>query len=180
MKRIVIIAGTNRAGSRSSVVAGCISKIYEELQAQPELMDLSKLPSEIFRPDAYEQKPESLRPWTEAVLQSDGLVVVVPEYNGSFPGALKYFIDLLPFPESFEHRPVCFVGIASGGWGALRAVEHLQGVFGYRYAHIYPRRVFLPQIGLSLDEGGNLRGDLLNRLKEQAVGFLEFVQKIKG
>ncbi|MCX7712369.1 MAG: NAD(P)H-dependent oxidoreductase [Chthoniobacterales bacterium] len=180
MKKIVIVAGTNRSGSRSSFVASCIHKIYEELGANPELLDLANLPVDIFRPDIYENKPPSLQPWLESVLSSNGLVVVVPEYNGSFPGALKYFIDLLPFPESFEHKPVCFVGIASGGWGALRAVEHLQGVFGYRYAHIFPRRVFLPQISHSIDENGSLKPDLFARLKDQAQGFLEFIQKIQS
>ena len=41
-----------------------------------------------------------------AVLQAEGLIVVTPEYNGSLPGVLKYFIDMLKFPESFEQRPV--------------------------------------------------------------------------
>ena len=70
-------------------------------------------------------------------------MVVVPEYNGSFPGILKYFIDLLPFPESFDCRPVSYVGVSAGQWGALRAVEQLQLVFGYRNAYVHPPRTFL-------------------------------------
>ena len=55
--------------------------------------------------------------------------MVAPEYNGSIPGALKYFIDLLPFPEAFEDRPVAFVGIASGRVGRFAyGIEHLQHV----------------------------------------------------
>ena len=35
----------------------------------------------------------------------------------------------------------------AGIWGALRPVEQLQAIFGYRNAYLYPERVFLPGIG---------------------------------
>ena len=107
--------------------------------------------------------------------------MVTPEYNGSFPGVLKYFIDMLKFPESFQKRPVCFVGLAAGVWGALRPVEQLQQVFAYRNAHVYPERVFLPRIGGSLDDDGRLKdAELLQRLKAQAEGFVDFVDRLQG
>jgi len=94
---------------------------------------------------------------------------------------LKYFIDMLKFPESFERRPVCFTGLAAGIWGALRPVEQLQAIFGYRNAHIYPERVFMPQINNLLDDNGRLTdADLLGRLKKQAEGFVGFVEKLNG
>jgi chromate reductase, NAD(P)H dehydrogenase (quinone) len=87
---------------------------------------------------------------------------------------------MLKFPESFEHRPVCFTGLAAGMWGALRPVEQLQAIFGYRNAHIYPVRVFLPQINNLLDASGKLKdAELLARLKSQAEGFAQFVEKLK-
>ena len=73
------------------------------------VLDLSDLPSETFSPDAYSEKPPKVLKFTEQILNSSGLVIVVPEYNGSMPGALKLFIDLLPYPESFEGRPVCYI-----------------------------------------------------------------------
>ena len=54
---------------------------------------------------------------------------------------LKYFIDMLKFPGSFDRKPVCFVGVADGVWGALRPVEQLQQVFGYRHSVMFPIRV---------------------------------------
>src|SRR5262249_16899887 len=100
------------------------------------------------------------------------------------PGVLKYFIDMLKFPESFERRPVCFVGLSAGIWGALRPVEQLQAIFGYRNAFIYPERVFVPQINSQLDENKRLKSaEILGRLKSQAEGFIKFVdclQKSKG
>ena len=143
-------------------------------------MDLAHLPPEIFLSTSYVEKPASFRPFADAVLQSSGLIVVTPEYNGGMPGVLKYFIDMLKFPESFQKRPVCFVGVAAGIWGALRPIEQLQHIFGYRNAFIYPERVFLPQINNLLNEAGRLTDpELLGRLKAQAEGFVDFVERLQ-
>jgi chromate reductase len=94
---------------------------------------------------------------------------------------LKYFIDMLKFPESFDKRPVAFVGVAAGVWGALRPVEQLQGIFGYRNAYIYPERVFMPQVFNLLDASGRLNdAELVERLKKQAGGFVSFVESVKA
>jgi NAD(P)H-dependent FMN reductase len=88
---------------------------------------------------------------------------------------------MLKFPESFIRRPVCFVGLSAGIWGALRPIEQLQAIFGYRNAYIYPERVFLPGIGDLLDESGRLKdADLIERIKTQAEGFVDFVERLKG
>lgn len=108
------------------------------------------------------------------------MVIVTPEYNGSFPGVLKYFIDMLPFPESFENWPVCFVGLAAGMWGALRSVEQLQMILGYRNAHVYPNKVFITGIGQVLKDGELTDASLVERLSKQAVGFTEFVARLKA
>ena len=144
------------------------------------LLDLAELPPEIFSPSSYAEKPVAFKTFSDAILAADGLVIVTPEYNGSVPGVLKYFIDMLPFPESFEHRPVCFVGLAAGIWGALRPVEQLQAIFGYRNAHIFPERVFMAGIGKLLNETGAFANpEMEKRLEKQAAAFVSFVEKLR-
>src|SRR6185295_20031426 len=148
---LTLIVGTNRPGSNTRKVATQVEEIYAGLGVPLHVLDLAKLPPEIFSPSSYAEKPKSFAPFADAVLQASGLHVVTPEYNGGIPGILKYFIDMLEFPESFEHRPVCFTGLAAGVWGALRPVEQLQAIFGYRNAYVFPERVFLPRINTLLD-----------------------------
>lgn len=175
---ISILAGTNRPGSNTLKVANHITQIYRDMGVSAHLVDLAHLPQEIFNPTSYGEKPASFIPFGDAILKSKGLVIVTPEYNGGMPGVLKYFIDMLKFPESFEHRPVCFVGLAAGQWGAIRPVEHLQQIFGYRNAHLFPERVFIPGIGKELDENGKfLKPEIPERLLAQAKNFNEFVKK---
>jgi chromate reductase len=154
---IVLLVGTNRPGSNTRKVAAQIEIFYKELNVPLHVLDLAQLPPEIFSPTSYAEKPKSFAPFADAILQSQGIHVVTPEYNGSLPGVLKYFIDMLKFPESFEARPVCFTGLAAGMWGALRPVEQLQAIFGYRNAHLFPVRVFMPQINSLLDANGKIK-----------------------
>jgi NAD(P)H-dependent FMN reductase len=178
---ITLVVGTNRPGSNTRKVAALVEETYRELGVPVRVMDLAELPPEIFHPSSYASKPAAFKAFSDGILSAEGLVIVTPEYNGSVPGVLKYFIDMLKFPESFEKRPVCFVGLSAGIWGALRPVEQLQMIFGYRNAYLYPDRVFLPVIESLLDASGRLRDpELVSRLKRQATGFVAFVERIAG
>jgi NAD(P)H-dependent FMN reductase len=177
---ITLLVGTNRPGSNSRKVAALVEEIYAELKVPLRVLDLTQLPPEIFAASSYAEKPKSFHPFAEAILQASGVHIISPEYNGGIPGVLKYFIDMLKFPESFEHRPVCFTGVAAGIWGALRPIEQLQAIFGYRNAFIFPERVFLPQINSLLDDNGRLKNpELTGRLRKQAEGFVDFVEKLR-
>ena len=176
---ITIIVGTNRSGSASAQVAAFVAKVYDELGVNNRVLDIADLPPETFSPNAYVEKPPLVVEFTEQILASSGLFVVTPEYNGSMPGALKLFIDMLPFPESFEDRPVSYIGISSGQFGGLRPVEHLQQVFGYRNALNFPRRVFIPAVGSVMKQSGGLEGsDYADRIREQAKGFAEYCRTL--
>ena len=178
---IVILSGTNRPGSNTRKVTARVESSYQALGVETQLLDLADMPPEIFAPTSYAQKPASFSRFTDAILAADGVVVVTPEYNGGVPGVLKYFIDMLPFPESFEQRPVCFVGLAAGIWGALRPVEQLQAIFGHRNALVFPEHVFMPGINKMLDAAGQFANpDIEKRLDNQAAGFIGFVEKLRG
>jgi len=104
--------------------------------------------------------------------------MIVPEYNGSYPGALKYFIDHWVYPDSFEFRPVTFIGLG-GKFGGLRPVEHLQQVFGYRNGFVYPERVFLTDIFGILKDGQIQNPVLMKLLESQVTGFQKFVKGLQ-
>lgn len=178
MSVIEIISGTNRTGSNTRRVADTVKGYYERLGQPVGMIDLINLPAEIFHPDSYTARPASFQPFVDRVLASAGLVVVVPEYNGGPPGVLKYFIDMLPFPQSFEGRPVAFVGLGAGEWGGLRPVEHMQQIFGYRNAHILPQRVFIREVHRLFDGKGNVvNEDVRRHMEGQSLAFVDFIQR---
>lgn len=180
-RMIAIIVGTNRPGSNTRKIVTRVESIYRNLNAVTQLVDLAHLPPAIFDPGSYAEKPAAFKSFADTILAAQGLVVVTPEYNGGIPGVLKYFIDMLKFPESFEGRPVCFVGLSAGMWGALRPVEQLQQIFGYRNAFVFPRRVFMPGINDLLNEAGEITDpEVVERLESQAREFLDFVRRLKS
>jgi NAD(P)H-dependent FMN reductase len=173
---ILILSGTNRPGSMTRRVAGVLEKHYG---AAAEVYDLQDMPAVLFDPKSYAEKPDGWAAVQEKVVASAGLHVVTPEYNGGAPGVLKYFIDMLKFPESFEKKPVAFTGVAAGRWGGLRPVEQLSQIFAYRNAHQYPARVYLPGAGGLFDDSGKLTDlDADARLMTQCEGFAAFCKTI--
>ena len=97
---IVVLAGTNRPGCNTLKVAEQVHDILEAGAQEVRLLNLQDLPPALFEPASYGDKPEAFAPFQDAIRDADGILTVLPEYNGSFPGVLKYFIDMLKFPES--------------------------------------------------------------------------------
>jgi NAD(P)H-dependent FMN reductase len=177
---IEIIAGTDRPGSRTLVVARLISSIFDKLKVQAQILDLAQIPLQHMHGAGYDQtKMKDLRHSVDRVNGADGLIMVIPEYNGSFPGALKHFIDYWKFPQTFEGRPVAFVGLG-GRFGGLRAVEQMQQIFGYRNAYLFPQRVFLTNINNLLKDGQLTDSTLVDLLQIQAGDFAKFIRALKS
>ena len=180
--KIVIIAGTNRSGSMSKKIALLLQRQYQAENVETEVIDLADLPSTLFVPTIYgKEKPAEFTHFHDKILSADGLVFVVPEYNGSYPGALKFFIDLWQYPVAFERKCVAFVGLSSNQWGALRPIEHLQGVFGYRNAWQFNERVFINHIWSRWNDADQTLRPLVEKevdytelLLSQTKGFVQF------
>lgn len=175
-----ILVGTNRPGSNSRKIADVISEIYSELNENVEIVDLKEFPFHELKADSYgEVLPSHLNSYFQKINKSDGLIVIVPEYNGSMPGVLKYFIDFWSYPDAFEHRPVCLVGLG-GMFGGLRPVEHLQQVFGYRNSFIFPDRVFLINVWKTISENKINDSLVMELLINQAKGFQKFCRALQS
>ncbi len=176
MKSILILSGTNRPRSSALKIAALVQSLYRAEDTPAEIFSLCDLPLSMFEPAAYDRRPPEFEPIQQRVLESGGLHIITPEYTGSFPGVLKYFIDLLKYPESLDRRPIAMIGESDGSWGALRAVEQLQLIFAYRNAHVYPERVFITGVKKKLDPAGNVTDpELRERLQKQVRGFAQYV-----
>ena len=176
-----IIVGTNRPKSRTLQVALSVQKIFSEIGEPCQMIRLDQVAIDQVNGTQYGDgvRPPELVKAIGEVDSSDGLIFVVPEYNGSFPGVLKYFIDHWSYPRSFEFRPMAFVGLGFK-WGGLRPVEQLQQVMGYRNAYMYPERVFVQNIGEALTEQGGLTQFYHDLLLLQAKGFCKFIKALKS
>lgn len=178
---ILIIAGTDRVGSNSAKVAKIVKGLLSHHGEEIRLLDLAELkPTSHGGPHYGIAAPDALAQAVSLVNQADGVYLVIPEYNGSMPGALKYFIDHWSYPKSFEFRSFALCGLGAT-WGGLRPVEHMQGVLGFRNGFIYPERVFIRDAGKLLKGVDEINDPLLMDLfKKQTEGFVAFVKALKA
>jgi NAD(P)H-dependent FMN reductase len=176
---IVQLIATNRPESNTAKVAAHVAEIYAAKGSPLGIVDLHKLPPEIFAPSSYAEKPASFAPFQEALIKASGVVIVTPEYNGGFPGVFKYFIDMLKFPETFAGKPFAFVGLSAGMGGAVRPVEQFSTLVTYLRGVLYPGTVYIPGIHQHLDESNRLKTpEMIERIEKQADGFSKFVEKL--
>lgn len=175
-----ILSGTNRPGARTLEVSRIIQKLYKDAGENVELIDLGEVSMRELDGSQYADKqPDHIQDWVTKLNASTGVIIVCPEYNGSMPGILKYFIDHWKYPETFEYRPFSFVGLG-GRFGGMRPVEHLQQIVGYRNGYIYPIRVFIPNIWSNLANGEFKDPMILDLLKQQVQGFQKFVKALES
>ena len=174
-----IISGTDRPDSNSLRIALYLQKEYGIHGIDADIINLQDFPTSAVEGGRYGDKPKEVNDFIAPVVDADALVIVCPEYNGGYPGILKLFIDYLPFPESLNKKPISFIGHANGAFGGLRAVEQLQQVVGYRNAHVFPERVFIPRIGKNFDDEEGISDPFQqDLLQAQIKNFIEFVRDL--
>ena len=79
---ILIISGSNRPDSNTLRVARIVESHYQRIGVPAEIYSLEQLPPEVFLPEAYVSKPPVFVEVQQRILESPGLHVVTPEYNG--------------------------------------------------------------------------------------------------
>jgi NAD(P)H-dependent FMN reductase len=109
---IKIIVSTNRLNAVSSTIAMLYQQILKEKGAEAEILYLSDLPTDFTATALYENngKNPEFNAFHDRVKEGKKYVFIVPEYNGSFPGILKTFIDGMTYPNSFQNK---LAGVAS-------------------------------------------------------------------
>ena len=173
---ITIISSTNRPDSRSRILSEIYASLLRERQVDHTILDLSELPIDFTVTALYDNsgKNEAFNQLANFISSSEKFVFIVSEYNGSFPGVLKAFIDGLAYPNSFRHKKGALVGISSGTQGGLLAMSHLTDVLNYLGMHVLASKVRIPQIEKQLDTTQSLSPFYLTLLNQQIDLFLSF------
>lgn len=129
-----------------------MSEFYQELLNQSgiesHILDLQDLPEDFIWSALYENSGsnQDFNQLTALIRKSEKFVFVVPEYNGSFPGVLKAFIDGLDYPNPFRNKKCALVGLSSGVQGGALALSHLTDILNYLGMHVLALKVRMPRI----------------------------------
>lgn len=170
-ERVTVICATDRPDSNSMKVAATCAKL---LNGAP-VLNLRDIRAQWLAESAYGHNVPELDAVLEKYVRGVGrLVVVAPEYNGSFPGILKYFIDACDHGEWAAKR-VALIGVATGRGGNLRGIDHLTGIFHYLGSEVFSRKVYVSQVSALLGVEGLISDErTIAELRLQLNTFLEF------
>jgi NAD(P)H-dependent FMN reductase len=173
---ITIISGTNRQNSVSAKVAHLYQSLLIQHQVESNIIDLADLPKDFVYTALYDNngKNPEFNKFLEQIRNSDKYVFIIPEYNGSFPGVLKAFIDGMEYPNSFQNKKCALVGISSGMQGAGLALSHMTDIFNYLGMNVLALKPKLARIESNFD-GEEVTDKLYSQLlEEQVKKLLEF------
>lgn len=177
---ITVISGTNRPDSSTLTIAKWCMEKLTGLGEECQLLDLTKLNIPILASSMYEE--DSQHPCISALqekflMQSEHWLVISPEYNGSFPGVLKLFIDAVSvsqIKETFSGKKVSLLGISSGRAGNFRGMEHLTGIFNYLNVVVMPNKLPISSIKNILSPDGNIEEPTTQVLEAYIDEMLDF------
>ncbi|NBC24594.1 MAG: NADPH-dependent oxidoreductase [Bacteroidetes bacterium] len=178
---ITIISGTNRAHSNTRLFTEALFKyIKASTNAKLEILDLCELEgvdieNGMFNPE--HQHPKIVQLQNEFIIPAQKFIFVIPEYNGSYPGILKYFIDACSVREyqaNFLDKRAFLIGISTGRAGNLRGLDHLTSVLNYLHTHVHPLRLPISKVTSIFDrENVEIKDpELLELLDKHLVPFV--------
>lgn len=172
---VTIISGTNRPASNTLKVAKYYQKALAEKGLQTHLFNLEDLPETLITSDLYGKRSPQFDEIQQLIANTSKFIFIIPEYNGSFPGVLKTFIDACAFPESFYDKKAALVGLSSGKYGNIRGIDHFGGVCSYLHLNVLPLRIHISDIRTELDVNGDFfKEDTLKFTGQQMDKFIAF------
>ena len=117
---IPVIIGTSRQGRLTEPAANFVfGEVSKRSDIKTELIDIRKIPIRVD--DAGEALKD--KQFCATVQSADGLIIVAPEYNHSFPGLLKHVLDTNL--TEYIHKAVGVGGVSAGPFGGARLIQSL-------------------------------------------------------
>lgn len=173
---ITIISCTNRKSAVSKTISEFYHGLLTQAGAESRILDLRDLPVDFVGSALYENsgRNQAFNDMTALISESKKFVFVVPEYNGSFPGVLKAFIDGLDYPNPFKDKKCAMVGLSSGVQGGALALSHLTDILNYLGMHVLALKVRMPGIEKITSKGVITDKLVLELLDMQIKDLIEF------
>lgn len=166
--RLGVLVSSTRPGRIGPSVAEWVVAQVDSTEWEIDLIDLAEMDLPFFnepkQPSAGDYVLPHTQNWARRVKALDALIIVLPEYNNSYPATIKNALDTL-YAE-WEGLPV---GIVGYGWrGAATSTEHISVVL---------RRLgtrLVPPVALTFREDLTTEAEVI----EDSVGHEEKVTEV--
>ncbi len=165
---ITVIAGTNRKDSMTLKVATLYHKLLSAKYNDVRLLNLEGKA-------VWERGDEMKQIENDLLIPTEKFVLVMPEYNGSFPGILKLMMDNSDIRKVWWYKKAMLVGVADGRAGNLRGLDHMTNILHYLRMHILYNKIPISRINEEIGENGQiLKPATQQAIEAQIDEFLKF------
>jgi NAD(P)H-dependent FMN reductase len=180
MANVLGIAGSLRRGSFNSAL------LRAAAQLAPFAIDIASIAGiPLYDGDVEAQgMPPAVTELKERLAAADGLLLVTPEYNNSFPGVLKNVIDWLSRPPGdiarvFGDKAVGVIGASPGRFGTVMAQAAWSPVLRTLGTRPYfGRKLYVGEAAKVFDAAGQLVDERIREaLAAYLAGFASFIAR---
>ena len=180
---VLVICGSLRHGSYNAAVARALPGLAPSNLKLTPASSFGTFP--IYNADLKEAsgEPPDVNTWASEIRNSDGVIIVSPEYNWSIPGGLKNAIDWVSRMKDvpFKDKPVALQSASGGPLGASRMQYHLRQTLVSIDAIMFGK----PEIFVSFADKKIENGELKDQptrdiIKKQLEGFAAFIQRVRA
>jgi len=179
--KIVAIVGSISEKSNNKKLAEFMKERYKD-KFEIEVISLKDIP--IYNEDNELDPPSVVKEVKSKIKESDGILIVTPEYNHSIPGVLKNALDWFSRVDRvMVGKPTMIVGASMGALGTVKAQIHLRQILnsgGVAALTLPGNEVLIGSIQDKVDEKGNLTDKATIKFLDKVVdNFVEWAEKIK-
>lgn len=175
--KILVFAGSTRAGSLNETLAAYAARRLGELGAEVSHISLKDYRMPLYDGDleAAEGQPEAAKRLCALMYEHQGVFIAGPEYNAGMTPLVKNTLDWVSRVEKgqvFLSRVFALGAASNGRLGGYRSLIHTRHVLELGCAaFVQPQMISVPQAGQTYDENGNLP-DPLAKTAQRALEAL--------
>lgn len=172
---VAILIGSVRPGNYSSKAAALLAGEFTRLGASADLIHPATL--ELPPPGIDLSAPGPLE-LQRRIAAAHAVVLVTPEYHGSFSSVIKLCIENMGFPSPMSGKPVALLGVAAGAIGAIKSLEALRGVVSHVGGLPLPSSVSVANVQKVFDASGAcLDPSVENLIRRLASSVLDYLNR---
>lgn len=177
---IAILLGSARIGRQSHKVARLLNDTFQKYEGvESRVLDLAhyQLPMMEERYGLHPDPPEAVKRMARDLEGVEALILLTPEYNGSYSGILKNAVEY--FARHWAGKPIGTVTTSAGKFGGLTASHQVQHLILSIGAYPMPLKLIVPFVQDSLDASlREVAPELQQQTEQFAERFLSFARAI--
>lgn len=174
LPKILVISGTDRPGSTTLKITRQVEELAKAKGHDVKVIDLQDLNLAELKGDYFNPTSNFQTNFISKMTEADAVLFVFPEYNGSFPGILKLFLDYSPLKTVLGGKPVGMISDADGKLGGQKGAEALAGIMHHVKADVIGSAlVLIPDVNANIKDDRISDTSIVQRIEDSVQSLIK-------